>query len=559
MKILVIQLARFGDVYQTWPCLLALREKNPEAEIHLLVRERFSAAVQGLSENFHIHKMDTGKILESFYLDEDFEERDSASEDLLFSLTEWLAPLVAENFEEVFNLSYSPVSSYLTSILEMNGAHVTGYSRHGDGYLQIPDDTSAYFYAQAGVGRANRLHLTQLFAMTCDVDLKEAHLHPLQGQAFEKPLAEEDYFVLHVGASDFGKALSPEQIKAVVKNFLQVRSENLVLVGVEKERFLAEAAKPLIGSERITDLVGKTRLNDLFSLLAHAKGLIGCDSAPIHMASLLNKPVLNFSGTWVNSFETGPFSQNFFVLQRDPAEVSQEEWKEIFERILSAEKSGVLPRTEEVSDQQWKLIQTLYMGEKPPTKIPRMTAVHLSELAGVLPQVFEASKQPTLPAHRQILETFDRFLSVLEGTDPFLAIFVRWFNTERVRIRPGNLEQVTADTLHALHQFHLILTDWVRVLGEKLEILEASNEPLQGALDELIRNFRFMNVATAVEGLEQLLPDLLSRPSTEVQGLSLKQVTQDLEQALNGADYSRIADILEYQLKPHFQNQDVIL
>ena len=48
MKILVLQLARFGDIYQTWPALKSLRRSYPEATIDLLVRDRFEAATRGL-------------------------------------------------------------------------------------------------------------------------------------------------------------------------------------------------------------------------------------------------------------------------------------------------------------------------------------------------------------------------------------------------------------------------------------------------------------------------------------------------------------------------------
>ena len=49
MRILVLQLARFGDIFQTWPTLKALRRQHPESEIHFLVRSRFSEAASGLT------------------------------------------------------------------------------------------------------------------------------------------------------------------------------------------------------------------------------------------------------------------------------------------------------------------------------------------------------------------------------------------------------------------------------------------------------------------------------------------------------------------------------
>ena len=47
MKILIIQLARLGDIYQSWPTLKAVKRANPGAEIHFLTRSKFAAAAPG--------------------------------------------------------------------------------------------------------------------------------------------------------------------------------------------------------------------------------------------------------------------------------------------------------------------------------------------------------------------------------------------------------------------------------------------------------------------------------------------------------------------------------
>lgn len=62
MKILVLQLARFGDIYLTWPALRALRRRYPDASIHLLVRERFVAATEGLGAGIDVHVFPTARF-----------------------------------------------------------------------------------------------------------------------------------------------------------------------------------------------------------------------------------------------------------------------------------------------------------------------------------------------------------------------------------------------------------------------------------------------------------------------------------------------------------------
>ena len=62
MKILVLQLARLGDIYLTWPAIRAIKRKLPEATIDVLVREKFQDATQGLAEVDRVLSFDTKHI-----------------------------------------------------------------------------------------------------------------------------------------------------------------------------------------------------------------------------------------------------------------------------------------------------------------------------------------------------------------------------------------------------------------------------------------------------------------------------------------------------------------
>src|SRR4051794_20777995 len=99
MKILVLQLARFGDIYLTWPTLRALHRIHPEAEVHLLTREKFAGATVGLA-NIVAHTLPTAQIL------------GRGQEAMENHLNSWLETL-SNDWDLIINLSFSPFSSYL--------------------------------------------------------------------------------------------------------------------------------------------------------------------------------------------------------------------------------------------------------------------------------------------------------------------------------------------------------------------------------------------------------------------------------------------------------------
>jgi heptosyltransferase III len=109
MRILVLQLARFGEIYQSWPTLRALRRHFPKSEVHFLVRERFQDATEGL-DNIVVHAFPAAEILKPIWAD--------AREDLaLTELKKFVGQLQDLKFDRIVNLSFSPLSSYLTDLL----------------------------------------------------------------------------------------------------------------------------------------------------------------------------------------------------------------------------------------------------------------------------------------------------------------------------------------------------------------------------------------------------------------------------------------------------------
>ncbi len=485
MKILVLQLARFGDIFITWPSLRALRRKFPNAEIHCVVRKRFAAAIQGCEVVDRVWELDTASILEPLIL------RSGDADVSLATISEWLELLGEEDFDEIINLSFSPFSSYLTYLLSTGNVQVRGYTRHADGYLAIPDDSSAYFYAQVGIGKYNRFHLGEVFAAVADVELSpddwqapvnwnpSDRLHQLK---IRQPELQTDYVVVHIGASQDSKALPPYKWHGVILGLLRKGNVHVVMIGSESEMELSREALAAGGCESVINLVGRTNFADSLALIQGARLLIGGDSAPMHLAGFTTTPCLNISFASVNFWETGPRSQNSRILfSEGPATMAS---ATILEEALAALagnftnnpivlRNQSLPvgyewRGREDKHFPWAMIQAVYSGGEWPVVAESLVAAglyRLREAVGLaIEQIPLLCKPEARKVANELLGQADVAIRGIQNIVPELTPIVAWFQTERLRLGPMELDQLIEKTEHIYSQLQAILTMY---LGEE--------------------------------------------------------------------------------------------
>lgn len=465
MKILVIQLARLGDIVQSWPTLSALSRNYPEADIHCLVREKFATATVGLSSAIRIHELKTAQILAPMMRNTDDRNVSSSRFD------EFLNGLQAEKFDKIINLSFSPFSSYLTHFLQPESKNVCGYTRHKDGYLHIPDDTSAYFYGQVGLQKWNRYHLIDIFAAVAGVDL-EAEDWKVSGPLplFEKSLPSE-YLVVHLGASESHKSWSIEHWNVFLHDYCRTQSTPIILVGQKGEEHGLEDTISEY-SNKIVSLVGKTRISDLFSIVKYSKLAIGGDSLIMQVATMTSTPALNLSCQSVKFWETGPRSLGSQVVwEPNIQDISPERVLKVVTQMLEGsppESSlirvvGSFGRTEycwdsaEAGQFEWDLIQALYTGEALPVlEDPDSfhALVRVRDLCQVGIEAIGELKQ------EQTREQLDRFLQTLDSVDTGFnsvgslnatsEVLVSWYRTEKIRLEPAGINSLKNKTQHLL-------------------------------------------------------------------------------------------------------------
>lgn len=460
MKILVIQLARLGDIFMTWPALRALKRAHPQAEIHLLTRPRFGAAVEGLTAVDRHISLPVSTILAPLV------QEDADFDTSLVRLNETVDSLVAENYDTVVNLTFSPVSSYLTHAV--SGLHTTvlGYTRYNDGTLCLADEVSSYFYAQVGPERANRVHLADIFASMLNVEyIEQDWMAPvLNDTSFALP---DCYMALHVGASEKHKSLSPTAWARTLAYFSRrYQGLPIVLIGAAGELPLAEEIIQGAPNATIINLVGKTSMPELFTVIQDADILVGCDSAPIHMASLTDTPTLNVSVGKVNYWETGPKATLGFIYRIENEEkLVTERLGEVMALLLEGEvASELIPRAPGLVSYaqndygtesfQWGLVQALYLGGAYPIADKMeiiQGATQLQDINNFAMEQIALIPEKGLEVAGPLLDSAEEVIQNISRVVPELSPLINWYQAEKIRIGPGSLEEICATAL-SIHQ-----------------------------------------------------------------------------------------------------------
>jgi heptosyltransferase-3 len=471
LKILIVQLARLGDIYQTWPAIRALKKAQPECEIHILTRAKFQAATDGLDAITRRWTLKSREILEPL-----IEERPRIDE-ALAGVGALIEELSNEKFDRVINLSFSPLSSHLNYLLAQSGAVVSGYSRHSDGFLSIPDDASSYFYAQVGPGRANRIHLSEIFADVAGVTLTPDDwcVNSAPANGTHAPI------VVHIGASEAHKTYSTHKWLQVVSGLLQGYEGDIILVGSESEMQIGAAVAGVHGARQPINKVGQTTLSELFTLIAQSHLVIGCDSAPVHIAALTGTPVLNLSLGKVNFYETGPKSLGSRILSFASEDDLPSDWviSEALSMVTGSPSEIPTARVESVlgiytnhapaaarqldasADLSWEMIQAVYLGGLFPVANDEIFALGLTRLGEAnelaISQLGILQKTPGQNTAVAILDRCDEIFTSIAQMVPAVGILIRWLQTERVRLGPLPMPELVEATLSIHRRMNEVL------------------------------------------------------------------------------------------------------
>ncbi|MBL7669292.1 MAG: glycosyltransferase family 9 protein [Bdellovibrionaceae bacterium] len=433
----------------SWPVLKALRREFPQAEIHGLFRERFAEAAHISGTLDRIHELPSNKIFSNLF-------SENTTDSALMQVESFLGQMQNENFDLVLNLSFSPLSSYLSSAIKTPNTTVYGYQRHSDGFLNLADDVSRYFYAQVGTHQFNRIHVTDLMGLLAQVPLiaEDSKFFPTsdQSETLKKyDLLRKDLIAFHLGASEVHKRLTPEFWRSLILQ-IKVRCPefHLVLVGSKDDQLAATMIEKSLHGERIMNLAGQTTWRDLENIFAASRLFIGADSGPMHLAGLMQTPVLNLSVGSVNFWETGPrFAGAHVIRADDEQKIVQSDVLEATRCLLLGQvpargyhyTSGTPCFTASGNTFEWQLIQAIYLSEPYPSteKMSFVKAVQdLSELNDLALEALRKFRDTKLDFLGPYLDRIYESMNLIGKTDSSVSVFVNWLRAEKCRIPPAS-------------------------------------------------------------------------------------------------------------------------
>ena len=302
-KVLVVQLARLGDLVQTWPLLRRLRQGCPGARLGLLGDRRLR----------DLHKL--GPRLEDYWevdcagLPLQVQQNLPAAYDRVQHLA---ADLQAQGYNLVFNLNFSRLSLLLSYLV---GGQIRGYRPAAGGREVLRDPWLALVYALVHARQVNRVHLSDVFR----------HLAPPAGLEPGPPAigakAGEPLIALQL-ATRHPRRTWPLAAFARLAGLLVDRlGARIWLLGTKAEAPLGDELRgrlPPAQRERVVTLQGRTDILELAARLGEAHLLVSGDTGTLHLAtSLGTRTIAVFLGP-ASCFETGPYGEGHYVFQAEP-------------------------------------------------------------------------------------------------------------------------------------------------------------------------------------------------------------------------------------------------
>lgn len=389
-------------------------------------------------------------------------------------VSEFIHQLKSENYDKVINVSFSPLSSYLTHAVAAEKTHVCGYTRFSDGSFNCSDAISLFFYDQVGEDRSNRFHVTDLLAAMVDVDLVETDFaSPIKDFCFSHACHPEKTVLLHVGASQKKKSLAGFQWGRVVKSFLQMAPQcEVALIGSPQETYLAEEIMAHNPEGKVVSYVGKTRVPEIFDLLKNSHSLMACDSMALHMADLTKTPCFNLSFKSVNFWETGPLTLGSVVYRCEaPETINTLEIAERWARFVKGESiSDVfkvhksMPRyqgsTSVENDFQWNLLQALYTNEPFPVAEDLLFCECIEkvyQLNDLLIENLKMIREKDFSHSQTLLSQTENTMMTVARFHPAMAILLRWYRGRKIKVAPGGRHEIIDQYLKVHLEFRSIL------------------------------------------------------------------------------------------------------
>jgi ADP-heptose:LPS heptosyltransferase len=285
----VVELTRLGDVLCTLPALSRMRGAHPQAQITCVIQEPYAQLVQALNLDLRTIGL--------------------ARTETLTGLFRGLREVRRVNADLV--CSMSPAKRNAILALGSKAPRKAGYLRYLNARIQYLHNSPVHVIGAKPAARVSygREHLSLRAMKVCDaLGIPESAALPTPAIRREKldeaalkiaPFLQSvrgSYVVLHPFAGWNYKQWPVENFIGLASRIIDEIHESVVVICEEQERSRWEAA--LKGRSNIggLHLFSSTSLLETSALVQGASVMVGNDSGPLHLAALLEVPLVGLFG-----------------------------------------------------------------------------------------------------------------------------------------------------------------------------------------------------------------------------------------------------------------------
>ncbi|MBU0469451.1 MAG: glycosyltransferase family 9 protein [Candidatus Omnitrophica bacterium] len=279
-KILVISLTNIGDVVLTFPVIDILIRDFPEAELSVVVGPRAESIVC------------TNPRFKKVYV---YNKKDS-----ILTQGAWVWELIKEHFDLLVDLRNTALPvlvspKYHTSIFKTKSEGMHMKEKH------LKCLSSVYEYGSIEAEKKSLFISDEDKGYVMDLRYDD--------------IGEDDYVVVAPSSASDSKRWSNEGFAKVADHLVKNCNMKIVFVGDNKDREVTREIAKFMEHDSV-NLCGRTDLVQLAELLRYCRFAIVNDSAPMHVASYMNVPILALFGpTQIEKY--GPWSKDCFSLRNN--------------------------------------------------------------------------------------------------------------------------------------------------------------------------------------------------------------------------------------------------
>ena len=267
-KILVEMRHGLGDCVCQLPMLKALREKNPQAYIAVIVHSPANAEILRHSKI---------PIDDYFYL--------SLKEYPLKATIKTLMTLRKHHFDEGYLALVTPPKKgkLLFSLLNVK-------ARYGEQYLQ---DNKGFYWGS---------FIDRNIDLVADSATADSLPHLYLEQEKNKQNRSKKKIIVNIGGGEGqlyeGKRIFPKQWPGMLDfvNYVLQQNQEVTLMGGVMEKELIKSYEKMLSCFNVTNMVGKLSIAEAMSELATAGVVVGVDTGMQHVAAALGIPTVTIFG-----------------------------------------------------------------------------------------------------------------------------------------------------------------------------------------------------------------------------------------------------------------------